>query len=150
MCRSTSETPRRNGFKRPLFIEAATQSDNGTNGRTSIRSKQSSSTIVCATVAVKHLSRDAANFVIVIPGEFASGPNVAHREEGDPRKAQVLSVEEHVLYEKIRIAAVIEITAEISLLLGVHHVDVLRVFEVIAKGLASLDCGGSEGRGRGR
>ena len=64
---------------------------------------------------------------------------MAHREESDPRKPQVLSIGEDVLHEEIRVATVIQVSTQVALLFRIHHVNVLRILEVISKGFSSLE-----------
>ena len=63
---------------------------------------------------------------------------MVHGKKGHPRKAQILSVNEHVLDKQVGIATMVQITTQIALLLGVDHVHVVRILEVITKRLTGL------------
>lgn len=59
-------------------------------------------------MAVDFLARNAVDFVAVVPGDLRVGRNVTLGIEGQPRKAQIMTVHEHVLCVAVRIAAVID------------------------------------------
>ena len=87
--------------------------------------KQSSSAAFRTALAVDFFSLDLIDDVSVVPAELLAGGNVTLGEEGDPRKAQVVSVDETVLHEDVRSARVVEVAADVADFFRVHDVDVL-------------------------
>lgn len=74
--------------------------------------EQSLPAILAIAVAVDSLSLDAADLVVVVPGELGVGRYVPGRIEGQPRKTQVVTIDEHVLCDAVRVAAVVDETFE--------------------------------------
>ena len=95
--------------------------------------QQPPSTVGGSAVAIEYFARHAAHFVVIIPREFASGTYVAHGKEGHPGEAQILSIGEHVLHEQVGVAAMVQVSTQIALLLRIHHVNIIRVFEVVTQ-----------------
>ena len=63
--------------------------------------EESASTLACPTVAVFNLAVNTAHVVAVVPGELRAGLDVADGEEGNPREAQVMGVNKHVLHKHV-------------------------------------------------
>ena len=75
--------------------------------------KQSLLAVLGTAVAVDSLSFNAVNNVVVVPGQLGVRRYKPVRIEGQPRKTQVVTVNEHVLCEAVRITAVVDETVEV-------------------------------------
>merc|ERR1719232_167350 len=65
-----------------------------------------------------------AHLVVVVPTELLPGGDELESEEGNTGEPEVMAVHKHILHKYIRVAAVIQISANISLGHCIHYVNI--------------------------